>query len=60
MLPVVKETPLMHLVLSEDPLELTVSNNALASCATTISTKSFPDVPANACGMRPSVPTNAC
>ncbi|KAI3878957.1 hypothetical protein MKW92_007109, partial [Papaver armeniacum] len=60
MLHVVKETPVMHFLLSEDPLKLTVSSNALASYDTTVSTKSFPDVPANAYGMRPVVPANAC
>ncbi|KAI3879866.1 hypothetical protein MKW98_018105, partial [Papaver atlanticum] len=51
---------MMHLLLSEDPLELTVPRNALASCATTVSTKHLLVVPANTCGMVPAVPANAC
>ncbi|KAI3889800.1 hypothetical protein MKX03_033838, partial [Papaver bracteatum] len=59
-LQLVKETPIMHLLLSEDPVELTVPSNALASCVTTVSTKPLPVVPSNVCGMLPVIPSNAC
>ncbi|KAI3898562.1 hypothetical protein MKX03_030487, partial [Papaver bracteatum] len=54
---------MMHLILSEDPVELTVPNNALASCVTTISTNLLPAIPDNACGMLPvipAIPANDC